>query len=219
VTRRCGVTTTAGRPVQRGGAFRRLVGEVSALGRHRVLVTALVVAAIAGALVLDLAFPSYPIAGFYLVPVTLAALTLLVRATVVVALVCLGLGLYVIVIQDRFDGPTVTIVGFSALSGAALIALSYLFKEVDQLFENERSTTRDAGIAGGATADPAGGGRAGLGPAALRPPLNVRLRGVSVPMTPDVTPVTVAHETRDQTADATPVAAAANPGGRNTGAS
>ncbi len=39
----------------------------------------LVVAAIAGALVLDLAIPSYPIAGFYLVPVTLAALTLRVR--------------------------------------------------------------------------------------------------------------------------------------------
>ena len=135
------MTTTAGRPVQRGGAFRRLVGEVSALGRHRVLVTLLVVATIAGALVLDLAFPSYPIAGFYLVPVTLAALTLRVRATVIVALVCLALGLYVIVIQDRFDGPTVTIVGFSVLSGAALIALSYLFKEVDQLFENERSTT------------------------------------------------------------------------------
>ena len=35
----------------------------------------LVAATIAGALVLDLAFPSYPIAGFYLVPVTLAALT------------------------------------------------------------------------------------------------------------------------------------------------
>ena len=36
-------------------------------------------ATIVGALVLDLAIPSYPIAGFYLVPVTLAALTLRVR--------------------------------------------------------------------------------------------------------------------------------------------
>ena len=44
-------------------------------------------------------------------------------------------------IQDRWDGPTITVVCFSVLSGAALIALSYLFKQVDQLYETERSTT------------------------------------------------------------------------------
>jgi signal transduction histidine kinase len=121
--------------------FPRLVGRVTALSRRRALVMTLVVAAIAGALVLDVAFPSYPIAGFYLVPVTLAALTLRVRETILVSFVCLVLALYVIVIQDRWDGPTITVVCFSVLSGAALIALSYLFKQVDQLYETERSTT------------------------------------------------------------------------------
>ncbi len=135
------MTTTAGDPAYHQRRFPRLVGRVSALGSHRFLVTVLVAATIAGALVLDLAIPSYPIAGFYLVPVTLAALTLRVRTTIAVALVCLGLGIYVIVIQDRVDGPTITVVCFSVLSGVALIALSYLFKQVDQLYETERSTT------------------------------------------------------------------------------
>ena len=135
------MTTAAGDRTHQQRRFPRLVGRVSALGRHRVLVTALVVATVAGALVLDVMFPSYPIAGFYLVPITLAALTLRVRATIGVALVCLGLGLYVIIIQDRFDGPTVTVVCFSVISGVGLIALSYLFKQVDQLYETERSTT------------------------------------------------------------------------------
>jgi signal transduction histidine kinase len=121
--------------------FPRLVGRVTSLGRHRVIVTALVVATIAGALVLDLAIPSYPIAGFYLVPVTLAALTMRVRTTLIVSLICLSLGLYVIVIQNRIDGPTITVVCFSVLSGTGLIALAYLFKQVDELYENERSTT------------------------------------------------------------------------------
>jgi signal transduction histidine kinase len=135
------LATTLGDPVYHEGRFPRLVGRVTALSRHRVIVMTLVVATIAGALVLDVAFPSYPIAGFYLVPVTLAALTLRVRETILVSVVCLGLALYVIVIQDRWDGPTITVVCFSVLSGAALIALAYLFKQVDQLYETERSTT------------------------------------------------------------------------------
>ena len=89
--------------------------------------------------------------------------------TLAVSLLCLGLALYVIVIQDRWDGPTITVVCFSVLSGAALIALSYLFKQVDQLYETERSTTEHARVAGRAAADAAGGRGARLGPAALRP--------------------------------------------------
>ncbi len=135
------MTTTAGQPAHHERRFARLIERVAALGSHRVLVVLLVVAAILGALALDVRFVSYPIAGFYLVPVTLAALTLRVRETIAVALLCLGLGLYIIVVQDRLDGPTITVVCLSALSGAALIALSYLFKQVGQLYETERSTT------------------------------------------------------------------------------
>jgi len=134
-------TTVGERAHVQTRGFPRLVGRITALSRRRALVMTLVVAAIAGALALDLAIPSYPIAGFYLVPVTLAALTLRVRTTIAVSLLCLGLALYVIEIQGRWDGPTVTVVCFSVLSGAALIALSYLFKQVDRLYETERSTT------------------------------------------------------------------------------
>ena len=135
------MAVTAGQTAFHERRFARLVERVTALGRHRVLVVVLVVAAIAGALVLDVEFVSYPIAGFYLVPVTLAALTLRVRETIVVALVCLGLAIYIIDLQDRWDGPTITVVCFSVLSGAALIALSYLFTQVGQLYETERTTT------------------------------------------------------------------------------
>jgi signal transduction histidine kinase len=135
------VTSTAARAAHHDRRFARLVEWVTALGRRRVLVVVLVMATIGGALLLDLAIPSYPIAGFYLVPVTLAALTLRVRTTVGVSLVCLALALYVIDLQDRWDGPTVTVVCFSVLSGAALIGLAYLFKEVGELYETERSTT------------------------------------------------------------------------------
>ncbi len=135
------MTTTGGAPAQYEPRFARLAERLAALGRHRVLVAILVVAAIAGALVLDVRFVSYPIAGFYLVPVTLAALTLRVRETILVALVCLALAIYIIVVQDRLDGPTITVVAFSALGGAALIALSYLFTQVGRLYETERSTS------------------------------------------------------------------------------
>jgi signal transduction histidine kinase len=135
------VTATAGEPARLEPRFARLVERLTALGRHRALVIVLVLAAIGGALVADLRFVSYPIAGFYLVPVTLAALTLRVRETILVALVCLGLAIYIIIIQDRVDGPTITVVCFSALGGAALIALSYLFTQVGHLYETERSTS------------------------------------------------------------------------------
>ena len=132
---------TAGQTAYHDRRFARLVERLAALGRHRVLIGTLVAAAVAGALVLDVRFVSYPIAGFYLVPVTLAALTLRVRETILVALVCLALAIYIIVVQDRLDGPTITVVAFSALGGAALIALSYLFTQVGRLYETERSTS------------------------------------------------------------------------------
>ena len=120
----------------------RFVSRVSWLGRHRHAALTLIVACIAGALLLDILFPSYPIAGFYLVPVTAAALTLRVRMTVAVSLLCLGLALYVMIVQGRTDGPTITVVCFSVLGGAGLIVLAYLFKRVDQSYEAERATTR-----------------------------------------------------------------------------
>ena len=88
------MTTTVGKRVDRKSGFPRLVGRVSSLGRHRLLVSSLVIAAIGGALLRrPRRFPATPSPGFYLVPVTLAALTLRVRTTVwQSACVCLGPG-------------------------------------------------------------------------------------------------------------------------------
>lgn len=119
----------------------RFVGRVSWFGRHRRAALVLIVASIGGALALDIAIPSYPIAGFYLVPVTVAALTLRVRMTVAVSLSCLALAVYVMIVQGRTDGPTLTVLCFGVLSGAGLIALAYLFKRVDELYQAERATT------------------------------------------------------------------------------
>jgi signal transduction histidine kinase len=119
----------------------RFVDRVSWFSRHRRGALALIVVSIAGALFLDVAIPRYPIAGFYLVPVTIAALTLRVRMTLAVSLLCLGLTVYVMVVQGRTDGPTLTVLCFSVLSGAALIGLAYLFKRVAQLYQMERATT------------------------------------------------------------------------------
>ena len=135
------MTTTARGTAHSERGFPRLMGRVSKLGRHRVLVILLVAAADRRR--------SHPRSRLPELPDR----RLLPRAchpcgadpqwgeTIVASLVCLALALYVIVIQDRWDGPTITVVCFSVLSGAALIALSYLFKQVDQLYETERSTT------------------------------------------------------------------------------
>ncbi len=134
------MTTTPAETARTESRFVRLIAGVTALSRHRRLVMALVAVAIAAALVVDTAFPSYPIAGFYLVPVTIAALTTRVRSTLLVGLVCLGLGLGVITVYDRWDGPTVTVVCFGVLGGAMLIVLSFLLRRVEEAYEAERST-------------------------------------------------------------------------------
>jgi signal transduction histidine kinase len=120
----------------------RFASRASWLGRHRRWVIALIVVTITANLVVDIAVPTYPIAGFYLVPVTLAALTLRVRSTIAVSLLCLALSLWVMVAQGRTDGRTITWMCFTIFGGIALIALALLFRRVDELYETERATIR-----------------------------------------------------------------------------
>jgi signal transduction histidine kinase len=133
--------TTVPEPASHDDRFPRFAGRVAWLGRHRRGVMVLAVASITGALLLDVAIPSYPIAGFYLIPVTLAALTLRVRITIVVSAICLGLALYVMTMQGEMSGPAITVVCFTVLGAAGLIGLAYLFKQLGRLYESERSTT------------------------------------------------------------------------------
>jgi signal transduction histidine kinase len=119
----------------------RLAGRVTWLRRHRHWSIVVIAVGIAVSLIVDLAFPSYPIAGFYLLPIMVAGLALSVGEAVVVSAVCLVLAVYVLIVQDRVNGPTITIVCFSALGAAGLIVLGSLFRQVDGLYEAERSTT------------------------------------------------------------------------------
>jgi len=120
----------------------RFARFVAWLDRRRTLLLAMTVVTIAAALYLDLTYPQYPIMGFYLVPITLASLTLSVRVTVAVSLACLGLTFYVMALQDRFDGLNIMVIVFSAASAGGLIALALLVQRVARLYETERVTRR-----------------------------------------------------------------------------
>ncbi len=112
------------------------------LRRHRNRVLVLIFLSIATAFVLDLLIPGYAIAGFYLVPLLLAAFALRERLLVaVVAILCLGLTIFALVIQGRTNAQNVLLIGFGALAGLGLIALGYLYNRFDVLYQSERATT------------------------------------------------------------------------------
>jgi signal transduction histidine kinase len=109
------------------------------LHRNRLLV--LVLLSIATAFVLDLLVPGYAIAGFYLVPLLLAAFA--IREwflAAFVGLLCLALTIFTLVLQERASGQNILLVGFGALAGVGIISLGYLFSRYDALYESERAT-------------------------------------------------------------------------------
>ena len=106
---------------------------------RRVIV--LTVACMAGAFVLDLSIPGYAIAGFYLIPILLAAFALPGRIAALVGGLALGLAVLVMVIQDRVDLQNVLLLWFATLVAVGLFALAYLYNRFDQLYETERRMT------------------------------------------------------------------------------
>ena len=125
-----------------GAPLPRLLQGVVWLRRHRDRVLVVVFLSIATAFVLDLLIPGYAIAGFYLVPLLLAAFALRERLLVaVVAILCLALTILALVIQERTNAQNVLLVGFGALAGLGLIALGYLYNRYDALYQSERATT------------------------------------------------------------------------------
>jgi len=109
---------------------------------HRDLVVALAVSGIAASFALDLAIPGYAIAGFYLLPLLLVTFALSERRPViVVSLVCLGLTVCALVLQDRANAQNILLVAFGVVAGAGLIALGSLYSRYDRLYEKERATT------------------------------------------------------------------------------
>jgi signal transduction histidine kinase len=125
-----------------GRPFPGVMQGVDWLRRHRNRVLGLIFLSIGTAFVLDLLIPGYAIAGFYLVPLLLAALALRERLIVaVVAILCLGLTLFAMALQGRTNGQNVLLIGFAALAGLGLIALGYLYNRFDALYQSERTTT------------------------------------------------------------------------------
>jgi len=122
-------------------SFARVIGWISWLRASRSLVLAVTVILIAVGLVLDLAIPGYAIAGFYLVPLLLAAFTLPGRYAAIVGVLALVLTILVMVLQDRVDAQNILLVWFAVLAAAGLFALAYLYDRFDQLYESERRTT------------------------------------------------------------------------------
>ena len=121
--------------------FARVVRWITWLRASRRLVVVLTVTLIAIGFVLDLAVPGYAIAGFYLVPILLAAFAFPGRYAAMVGVLALGLTVLVMLIQDRWDAQNILLVSFAALSAAGLFALAYLYNRFDQLYESERRTT------------------------------------------------------------------------------
>ena len=125
-----------------GRRFPRVLRDLVWLRAHRDLVVALTIAGIAVSFILDLLIPGYAIAGFYLVPLLLVAFALGDRRTVVGAsVICLGLTVFTMVLQNRANAENILLVWFGVLAGAGLIALGYLYNRFDGLYQTERATT------------------------------------------------------------------------------
>jgi signal transduction histidine kinase len=121
--------------------FARVVRWISWLRSSRRLVVVLTLALIATGFALDLAVPGYAIAGFYLVPILLAAFAFPARYAAAVGVLALLLTVLVMVIQDRVDAQNILLLWFAGLAAAGLFALAYLYNRFDQLYESERRTT------------------------------------------------------------------------------
>jgi signal transduction histidine kinase len=121
--------------------FSRVVRWISWLREWRRFVIVLTIATIAAGFALDLAVPGYAIAGFYLVPILLAAFALPGRYAAGVGILSLALTTLVMILQDRVNAQNILLVWFGVLAAVGLFALAYLYNRFDQLYESERRTT------------------------------------------------------------------------------
>jgi GAF domain-containing protein len=104
----------------------RLVGRVGWLRRHRSLVAVLAACGVVAVLLVDLLVPSYIMSGFYLVPITLVALSERPSMVARAAVGCLVLATAVMVVQNNADTAHVLMLLYGVFAGGGLIVLAYL---------------------------------------------------------------------------------------------
>ncbi|HSL96081.1 MAG TPA: GAF domain-containing SpoIIE family protein phosphatase [Thermoleophilia bacterium] len=108
----------------------QVVRRLEWLQRHPAAVAAVAAAGIAFVVYLDLRVEGLVWAGFYLVPLTLLAVSMRPRVVGVAAVVCLGLTLGVMFAQDMLNVDTALVLVYGVLAGGALVMLSYLLERV-----------------------------------------------------------------------------------------
>jgi serine phosphatase RsbU (regulator of sigma subunit) len=121
------------------------VQNLAWLRRHRRGVLGLILPTIAATFALDLLVPGYAIAGLYLIPLLLVAFAFPGRLTIaVVCVLCLGLTIFVMVLQGRTDGQNILLVALGVLGGLGLVALGFLYDRLETLYQSERAATARA---------------------------------------------------------------------------
>jgi GAF domain-containing protein len=113
--------------------FPWLVRRVAWLRAHRRAVLASAGLLVAAVFVVDLVAPSYPVSGFYLVPLTFVALVFRERFAALVALLCLVLTLAVMVAQQRTGVVEFLLVLFGCFAAIALISFARLQHQVERV--------------------------------------------------------------------------------------
>ena len=113
--------------------FPRVGRRLVCLQAHRRLVALLTGISILGVFFIDLVVPHLPIAGFYVIPVLLAAIALRERVAVLVTLLCTALTLVVVQRQEGISVESLLFVAFGLLAAGGLIALARLFNQVERI--------------------------------------------------------------------------------------
>lgn len=111
--------------------FPWLVRRVAWLRAHRRRVLLGAFGLVVVVFVLDVTLPGYPLAGFYLVPLTLVAFVLRERLAALLALLCLVLTLAVMLLQQRTGVVELMLVLFGSVAAVGLIAFARLQHQVE----------------------------------------------------------------------------------------
>ena len=88
---------------------------------------------VAAVFVLDVTLPGYPLAGFYLVPLTLVAFVFRERFAALLAVLCLVLTVAVMLEQQRTGGVELMLVFFGCLAAIGLISFARLQHQVERV--------------------------------------------------------------------------------------